>query len=464
MQLELAESSRAPVTPAAFHAPTELRRMAEPFGFFCEKAFLDNPYQTIGKLRGVFLCASERSARTLSPGNDTLKQLAPEKRRGTPFSWFLSETLATFLPADSDVAGIGPLKKNIGAAALLCGLFALCICLTCSFIEAKRVLERFEAGELSRPQLTARNAGWILPRFGMTEPVLLEERPAPANLTIARVQPHRPAPPPPAAEPENPLQKQWIDTVYLPAQLMGTEERLARLVNGGGLLEKFLTGPALGLWRMENGRLVALPGNHGKQTLAPEFLAYCNWAISQGKRSRPETIGIPVRIDSVSANSESGEKPTGMHMEWNDAKGKQTIRHQNFSVRDTLTWTLPTPPRLTLRVDFPAFSLTREYRDTASVRHVLEQLADGGIRLTAEEFPGQRQRLDRIGLTSLTIRSRIETPEELFDWLDFAEPELPERIIHTPPVDERPGTMPSWTGPKEESTDKILALTGRSLY
>ncbi len=233
------------------------------------------------------------------------------------------------------------------------------------------------------------------------------------------------------------LQAIWWETVYQPCQLLPPEQQLERMVESGGLLEQFLTKPALGLWRMEHGRIVNFDTQHAGVRFSAQFLDYCNWLLQQGRSKRPATIPMSLSVKSLSVNPDALERPIGLTLTWQENDSSQTIQYRNYQIDGTLTWTTTTTPRLIVRVDFPAFSLTREYRDDG-LRRFLATLSSGTVEWSATEFPNQQSALVNARVARLVLRAETKNINTVMQWLNFRQLPMPEYCIDPAGIENAP--------------------------
>ncbi len=233
------------------------------------------------------------------------------------------------------------------------------------------------------------------------------------------------------------LQAIWWETVYQPCQLLSPEQQLERMVEHGGLLEQFLTKPALGLWRMEHGRIVNYASQHTGVRFSAPFLQYCNWLLAQGRNKRPATIGMGISLKSFSVNPDALERPVGLTFTWQENDSSQSIQYRNYQIDGTLTWATTTTPKLVVRVDFPAFSLTREYRDDG-LRHFLATLASGTVEWLAHDFPHQQSALVNARVGQLILRAETKNIDTVMLWLNFRQLPIPEYCIDPAGIENAP--------------------------
>ncbi len=249
----------------------------------------------------------------------------------------------------------------------------------------------------------------------------------------------------------------WRDTVYNPVRLTSGGEALRRerMLGAGGLLEKFLTGPAAGFWDWEEGKIVNARGDGTEFHFSPGFLDYCNIILAQSRAEIPESIPLLFRVDSVQVDPGARERPEAVEFfltgaaanssgpapadkRSGEAGAKQSFSHRNypkahqFNLSPQVVDSNPAC-QAGLRIKFRSSQAEAVFEGADGVRRFIELFSRKTAWVRPEAFGLEGEAiLKKLRVSGVKINGEITGAEEFLRLPRTTLPDLPERIIHMP--------------------------------
>lgn len=222
----------------------------------------------------------------------------------------------------------------------------------------------------------------------------------------------------------------WRDTTYAPCLLTPGDnaEKMRRLLGSGGLLEKFLTGPAAGFWRWDGGRAVNASWNGVDFMLAGGFLDLCSESAARPFEPLPRRIEFTLRLESVGVDPDARERPTAVEVGFASPAGDDVLTYRNFSDARTLVWDRDASTGVVLRAHFPSTVAELEFPGETGLEQFAAIFEPGGFSLDVDSF-AEGDRLRRLGVTRLTVRGELAGRGEAARVLHGVEPTPPASII-----------------------------------
>ncbi len=250
------------------------------------------------------------------------------------------------------------------------------------------------------------------------------------------------------------LDSLWRDSVYNPLRLTSGSDavRRERLLGVGGLLEKFLTGPAAGFWDWEEGRIVNARGEGTEFLFSPVFLDYCNAVLARSREEIPESCAMLFRVDSVQVDPGARERPEAVEFflsgvtgnsagklpadkRSSDAGSEQSFIHRNypkahqFNISPVVLDANPAC-RAGLRVKFRSCQAEAVFEGVEGVKRFIELFSREGAMLRPEAFGLEGgMLLKKLRVSGVKINGEISGGDEFLRLPRTSWPTPPERII-----------------------------------
>ncbi len=239
------------------------------------------------------------------------------------------------------------------------------------------------------------------------------------------------------------LDDAWRETVYNPAGLYpgDDEARLRRLAAPGGVLERFLTGEAAGLWRWQGDSLTPAEWDGIPFPFSPDFLAFCQTILREGVPAKPEAVVLPFRIDALSVDKTAVERPVSAAFTFRSGGEEQTALFENYQSTGQFVWHPEEPSSASLRIDFPSTTAVLDFSHE-TVGDFFRLLSGGAAVIGVEAFPEAERDLRELGVSRFVLRAAMENAEAYFSYKTVPVPELPRSVIvpdaaPTPPAPAR---------------------------
>lgn len=208
------------------------------------------------------------------------------------------------------------------------------------------------------------------------------------------------------------LQQQWEDTVL--AELAGVakpDQRGAMLVGDGGLVWKYVEGPAAPFLnkRFQKGYLPAdFNGTHMPFTDAfMTFLGRADTArqLVAGQFSVTVT-GLPTGI-----NKGAQLLPAATTIELQCADGVQTLENYNFPATQVFNWSSQSCGTTRLRIRLGTLTLEKVYAGPSGFGAFLGEFRTGQHFYTPQDFPDKAGLLKQAGVKEIAVNYRLQGAE-----------------------------------------------------
>ncbi|MCD8141608.1 MAG: hypothetical protein LUE17_17885 [Planctomycetaceae bacterium] len=226
------------------------------------------------------------------------------------------------------------------------------------------------------------------------------------------------------------LDDAWREAVYNPAGLHpgDDEARLRQVAAPGGLLERFLTNDAAGLWRWRDGELAPAEWDGIAFPFSPAFLAVCQTLLQEGVPEKPEEVVLPFRIDAVSVDSGALERPTTIRFTFRSGGEEQTTLFQNYQMPGEFIWRPDGPSSASICITFPSTTAVLDFPPDR-VGDFLRLFTGDAAVIGMEAFPEAERDLRELGITRFVLRAALENADAFFSNTAVPFPELPHSII-----------------------------------
>ncbi len=223
----------------------------------------------------------------------------------------------------------------------------------------------------------------------------------------------------------------WREDVYDPAHLApGSDgDRLERVAEGGGALERFLTGTAAGFWSWDGEGLTNAEWSRLPFMFDPSFLDFCRKALREKRPGRPDRLELPFRVWAVDVDRDAVERPVRVEFVLASGGGEQVVAFNNFRIEETLVWNMDADATAEMRVVFPSVTATVGFGGKGGLRNFVSAFRVGEARFEAGLFGDKEAVLRRLGVSRVTVRARVENGDEVAGYAREESVALPRSVI-----------------------------------
>lgn len=232
-----------------------------------------------------------------------------------------------------------------------------------------------------------------------------------------------------AAETARILQQRWdrdvlgairgIDPEKIPQTLFDQKE---------GLVWKFVNDCAKPFVAGGSGGWVAMNTPEAPIPIRDEFFEFLNNGPKSIITYEP-SYTVTLETLPVEANREATVKPVGCVLSLQCAEEKNILENYNYPKKQTFTWSPDSCGETVLSIMFPDLTLTRSYGGKLGFALFLADFSDGSHTFTPEDFPRNRESLDKLGITSIRVSYRIGGGRAVTRLLDRNPARVPLEIV-----------------------------------
>jgi type VI secretion system protein ImpL len=207
------------------------------------------------------------------------------------------------------------------------------------------------------------------------------------------------------------LQSEWEEKVLKEFQGASDPQTLQYLLGKEGPLWKFVSASADPFIAWAPGR-----GYYPKTALGGEvpFDPGFYFFLTKGARVKSAAAGPPKQNYSVTlkglptdANGEARTKPHSTRLELQCAGGPQQIDNLNFPVAKTFVWSPESCSDVVLQIEVGEVVLTKRYPGGQGFGDFLRDFPGGRRTFYPDEFPGEKQQLERMGIRFIRANYQI---------------------------------------------------------
>lgn len=206
------------------------------------------------------------------------------------------------------------------------------------------------------------------------------------------------------------LQGQWEEKVLQEAQGAADDPQVMQyLVGQEGPVWKFVNGPAkpfLG-WGAQKGYYakMALGG-------AVEFDPILYSFLSKGAKAKvaaapKQSSGVTIRGLPTDSNPEARVKPHSTRLELQCVSGTQSLENLNYPVQKTFNWSAESCSDVLFQIEAGEAVLTKRYSGPQAFPAFLEDFPGGRRIFYSNDFPAQKQALERMGIKYIKVNYQI---------------------------------------------------------
>ena len=211
------------------------------------------------------------------------------------------------------------------------------------------------------------------------------------------------------------LQTQWEEKVLKEAQGAADPQALQYLLAKEGPVWKFVSAsvdPFVG-WSPQRGYYpkTALGGSI---PFAPTFFSF----LAKGAKVKMvaparQNYNVAIRGLPTDANADARVKPQSTKLELQCASGSQVIENLNFPVNKNFIWAPDACGDVVFQIDVGDLILTREYPGPQGFPEFLQDFPGGRRVLHPQDFPRERQALERMGIKFIRVNYQISGGHEI---------------------------------------------------
>lgn len=202
------------------------------------------------------------------------------------------------------------------------------------------------------------------------------------------------------------LQDQWEAEVYGALQYIAPEQQSVRLFSEGGLLTKFMQGPAKPFitrqadgWHPARYQGLSVP-------LSADFFEF----VEQGTRLLQQIqTEYPVTLQArpLEVNRQLLDKPLSATVILQCITGPQQLVNYNYPVSHIFHWQPEQCGAVDLAIDFQDLTLHKVWPGSLGFADFLADFRHGTLQLTASQFPQQQAQLQKKGFEWLKVSYQI---------------------------------------------------------
>ncbi|MCD8352533.1 MAG: hypothetical protein LUC93_18165 [Planctomycetaceae bacterium] len=243
------------------------------------------------------------------------------------------------------------------------------------------------------------------------------------------------------------LDNAWREKVFNPAGLYpgDNDARLRQVAAPGGLLERFLTGEAAGLWCWQNEAMAAAEWDGIAFPVSAEFLAFCQTILREGVPEKPTAVVLPFRFDAISVDTSALERPTKVELTFRSGGEEQVAVFQNYQMPGQFVWHPESPSSASIRIVFPSTTAVLDFT-SETVGDFIRLLSGDAAVIGADAFPEVERDLRELGVTRFVLRTAMENADAYFSYTAVPFPELPHSVIvpDAAPLPATPARRPAF--------------------
>ncbi|MHB9027179.1 MAG: type VI secretion protein IcmF/TssM N-terminal domain-containing protein [Candidatus Latescibacterota bacterium] len=232
-----------------------------------------------------------------------------------------------------------------------------------------------------------------------------------------------------AAETALILQQRWdrdvlsairgIDPEKIPQVLFDQKE---------GLVWKFITDCAKPFVAGGSGGWTALHTPEAPVSIRDEFIEFLNNGPKSILTYEP-SYTVTLETLPVESNREAAVRPVGCVLSLQCAEEKSTLENYNYPKKQIFTWSPDSCGETVLSIMLPDLTLTRNYGGKLGFAGFLADFSDGSRTFTPEDFPRNRESLEKLGITFIRVSYRISGARAITRLLDRNPARVPLEIV-----------------------------------
>jgi type VI secretion system protein ImpL len=239
------------------------------------------------------------------------------------------------------------------------------------------------------------------------------------------------------------LQTQWEEQVLAATVGMTSQQTIPALLGPDGLAWRFVKGPAAPfLTRSVSGYRAkeTLGGAIAFESALFSFMAKGVQAqASVSSMGRPQGFLVGIKGLPTGSNSQARVKPHATRLEIQCGGTSQSLVNNNYPVGKTISWSPDACGDVMFQIEVGDVVLTRHYPGQQGFPDFLKDLQGGRRSFAARDFPGERDALARMGITSMTVNYQFIGSAAILKQASTLSGQAPRSIARCWPA---PGRVP----------------------
>jgi type VI secretion system protein ImpL len=195
-----------------------------------------------------------------------------------------------------------------------------------------------------------------------------------------------------------------------------------------GLVWKFITDTAKPFVVGGSGGWVAQNTPEAPVFIRDEFFEFLNNGPKSILTYEP-SYTVTLETLPVESNREATVRPIGCVLSLQCAEEKNTLENYNYPKKQIFTWSPENCGDTVLSIMLPDLTLTKSYGGKLGFALFLADFSDGSRSFTPEDFPRNRESLEKIGITFIRVSYRISGARAVTRLLDRNPARVPLEIV-----------------------------------
>ncbi len=201
------------------------------------------------------------------------------------------------------------------------------------------------------------------------------------------------------------LQTLWEEQVLAATLGMPPQQAGPILLGPDGLAWRFIKGPAAPFVRGTAAGYAPRLALGGSLPLEGSLFAFLTKGaqVQAGAAGRQPNYTVAIKGLPTDANAEARIRPHGTRLELQCAGQTQTLVNHNFPVGKTFYWSPDTCGDVIFQIEAGDLVLTKRYAGSQAFPDFLKEFAGGSRTFRVREFPGEKDALARMGITTIRV-------------------------------------------------------------
>ena len=230
------------------------------------------------------------------------------------------------------------------------------------------------------------------------------------------------------------LKQEWDNQVLGSLQGASKDKMSVLLFDPqAGLVWKYINGPAKPF--LVKGKAGYIPRRAsirtGHEQFVPftqDFLQFLNAGEAGIVNYQPEYL-VQMETLPIAVNNDAALDPHANVVSLQCAEGQVQLKNFNYPQKATFRWTPDKCTDTTLQILFPDLILTKTYKGRFGFAHFLSDFKYGNRSFTADDFPEAKDRLKRIGVSSIKVSYKINGSKPVIQLLKKLPVQVPQEIV-----------------------------------
>lgn len=203
------------------------------------------------------------------------------------------------------------------------------------------------------------------------------------------------------------LQALWEEQVLAGTMGMTSQQVIPALLGPDGLAWRFVKGPAapflirsLSGYRAKEALGGKIPFENALFTFMEKGAKAQAAVMAMG---RPQNYSVGIKGLPTDTNADARIKPHATRLEIQCNGTSQSLVNNNYPVGKTISWSPDACSDVLFQIEVGDLVLTRHYMGQQGFPDFLKDMQGGRRTFTVQEFPGEKNALERMGVKSITV-------------------------------------------------------------